>query len=336
MNYKPHGQKTVFDTLFEQKVRHNRTTILEEIGGYIDFEVFRPTLERVFEGSGYGPSRFDVVLMLRVLILQKWYDLSDPEAEAQISDRISFRSFLGMSLDDEIPDETTICRFRNNLKESGQYEWLFEVLNGELRKRRVLVKSGSLVDATFIKAPKGKRKDGSKTDPDADFGHKGHGYSVHVNMEKDSKIWEELEVTSARPHDSQHVEDVLIGDETAIWADSAYRSEEQETQLKEQGVQSHIMEKAHRNKPLTKEQEDSNREKSKVRARVEHGFAQVKTQDGFTRTRYYGLLENRCDAFLHAIAYNLRRGLYLLKKQVRQVLSEMKRMQEEELRAYCA
>lgn len=335
MRYKPHGQQTVFDELFREKVKHNRTTVLEEIGQYIDFEIFRETLERVFSMSGYGPNRFDVVLMFKVLILQKWYDLSDPEAEAQISDRISFRSFLGLSFNDAIPDETTLCRFRNQLKESEQYEWLFEVLNEELRKRHVLVKSGSMVDATFIKAPKGKRQDGTKTDPDADWGHKGHGYSMHVNMEKDSKLMEDIEVTSARPHDSQHFEDVLIGDETDVWADSAYRSEEQEAKLEEAEIKSHIHEKAYRNKPLTEEQEQSNKVKSKVRVRIEHGFAQVKTHDGFTQTRYYGLPENRCDAFLHGIAYNLRRGLFLLKQQVRQVLDNMKTVQDEQLRAYC-
>src|SRR5271163_2879845 len=108
--YKAYGQRTVFDELFEGKVRHNRTSILEEIGDYIDFEIFRPTLERVFVSGQYGPARFDSVVLLKVLILQKWYGLSDPEAEAQISDRISFRRFLGLSLNDDIPDETTICR----------------------------------------------------------------------------------------------------------------------------------------------------------------------------------------------------------------------------------
>jgi transposase, IS5 family len=242
--YKAYGQQTVFDKLFKEKVRHNRTTILEEIGDYIDFELFRPTLERVFVSHQYGPNRFDLVLLFKVLILQKWYDLSDPEAEAQISDRISFRAFLGLSLKDDIPDETTLCRFRNDLMKSGQYEWLFEVLNQELEKRHVKVRGGTMVDATFIEAPKGKRKDGSKTDPGADYGHKGHGYSMHNNVGQEDKLLHEIEVTSARPHDSQHFEDTLIGNETEIWADSAYRSEDQEKKLKEEQIESHILEKA--------------------------------------------------------------------------------------------
>lgn len=329
--YKEYGQRTVFDELFAKTVRHNRTTILEEIGDYIDFEIFRPTLERVFTSKQYGPPRFDVVLMFKVIVLQKWYDLSDPEAQAQISDRISFRSFLGLSLNDPIPDETTICIFRNELMESGQYEWLFEVLNRELEERHVKVKGGTMVDATFVEAPKGKRKDGTKTDPGADYGHKGHGYSMHNNVGKEDKLLHEIEVTSARPHDSQHFEDVLIGNETEIWADSAYRSEEQEKKLEKEEIKSHIHEKAYRNKPLTEEQKASNKEKSKVRGRVEHPHAELKEHQNYRRVRYYGLPKNRCDAFLHGIAYNLRRGLYLLKQQAKKVRDEIKNGLEQQL-----
>jgi IS5 family transposase len=299
--------------------------LLQEIGDYLDFEIFRANLERVFKSKQYGPCRFDVVLLFKVTMLQKWYDLSDPEAEAQISDRISFRRFLGLSLMDEIPDETTICRFRNTLMASEQYEWLFEVLNRELEARHVKVQSGSMVDATFIEAPKGKRKDGSKTDPGADYGHKGHGYSMHNNVGQEDKLIHEIsEVSSARPHDSQHFEDVLTGRETEIFADSAYRSEAQEKALAEQNIQSQILEKAKRNKPLTQEQKASNREKSKVRARVEHPHAELKMGQNFKRVRYCGMAANRCDIFLHGIAYNLRRAVFILKEQVRKVLETMK------------
>lgn len=334
--YKPYGQQTVFDKLFRDKVVRKKTSILQEIGDYLDFEIFRPLLEGVFIDSGMGPCRYDVVLMWKIVILQKWFGLSDPGAEEQISDRLSFREFLGLSLNDDIPDETSICLFRNRLKETESYEWLFEILNQELDKRRVRVKGGSMVDATFIEAPKGKRKDGSKTDPDADYGHKGHGYSMHNNVGKEDKLIHELEMTSARPHDSQHFEDVLVGDETEIWADSAYRSEDQEAKLEKEKIKSQILEKAYRNKPLTDEQKESNKAKSEVRARVEHPHAQLKEHQKFTRTRYYGLPANRCDAFLHAIAYNLRRAVYLLKEQAKQVLKEMKNSLNTQLQELCA
>jgi IS5 family transposase len=337
MRCKPHGQKTLFDEWVEQKIKHNRTNVLEEAGQYLDFEIFRPLLEGIFPDSGYGPRFFDPVLLFKIIILQKWFNLSDPEVEAQIYDRLSFRRFLCLSMEDDIPDETTICRFRNALKESGQYEWLFEVLNRELEERHVKVKSGTLVDATFIEAPNGKRKNGEKTDPDADYGHKGHGYSMHTNVGEKDKLIQDVEMSSARPHDSQHFDDVMIGNETEVWADSAYRSEEREKQLEEAGIESQINEKAQRNKPLTEEQKASNRKKSKTRARVEHSYAQMKVHDGFNRTRYYGMPANRCDAFLHAIAYNFRRGVFLLKQQVRQVVEKMKNdLALPELREDCA
>lgn len=331
LNCKPHGQKTVFDELFEQRIKHNRTQILDEISRYLDFEMFRPTLESAYPQNDRGPLRFDRVLLFKILILQKWFNLSDPEVEAQIYDRLSFRRFLCLSLEDSIPDETTICRFRNQLKDTGKYEWLFEILNQELEKRHVKVKSGTMVDATFVEASNGKRKGGEKTDPDADYGHKGHGYSVHANVGKKDKLIHEVEMSSARPHDSQHFEDVLIGNETEVWADSAYRSEEREKDLEEREIKSQINEKAQRNKPLTDEQKESNRIKSKTRARVEHSFAQMKFHDGFTRTRYYGLKANRADAFFHAMAYNLRRGVFLLKQQMRQALENMKEALNTEL-----
>ena len=325
MRTKPHGQKTIFDEWVGQRIKHNRTSILEECSQYIDFEIFRPTLEGLFVDSGFGPRFFDRVLLFKVILLEKWYNLSDPEVEAQIYDRLSFRRFLCLSLHDEIPDESTICRFRQALEASGSYEWLFEVLNRELEARHVKVKSGTLVDATFVEAPKGKRKNGEKTDPDADYGHKGHGYSIHTNVGEADKLIHEVEVTSARPHDSQHFEDVLTGQETEVWADSAYRSEEREKQLEEADIKSQINEKAKRNKPLSETQKATNREKSKVRARVEHCYAQIKVHHGFSRTRYYGMKANRCDAFCHAIAYNFRRGVFLLKQQVKNVLHEMKK-----------
>jgi transposase, IS5 family len=324
MRTKPHGQKTIFDEWIEQRIKHNRTSILEEAGQYLDFEIFRPILESIQPDSGYGPQFFDPVLMFKIMILQKWFNLSDPEAEAQIYDRLSFRRFLYLSLQDDIPDETTICRFRLALQSSESYEWLFEVLNQELEKRHVKVKSGTLVDATFIEAPNGKRKNGEKVDPDADYGHKGHGYSMHTNVGEKDKLIHDVEVSSARPHDSQHFDDVMIGDETEVWADSAYHSKAREKELEESEVKSQINEKAKRNKPLTEQQKASNKEKSKVRARVEHCYAQMKTHDGFNRTRYYGMKANRCDAFLHSIAYNFRRGVFLLKDQVRQVVEKMK------------
>jgi transposase, IS5 family len=123
----------------------------------------------------------------------------------------------------------------------------------------------------------------------------------------------QLEVTSARPHDSQHIGDVLTGEETALYADSAYGSAEYRETLQELDIEDHILEKAQKNKALTNEQRTSNRTKSRIRSRVEHIFGHWKVRHGFEQVRYNNLRANRLDAFFHAIAHNLRRGLFLSK-----------------------
>lgn len=312
--YKAQGQQTIWDERMREHSagKRRKTAFLFELKEWLDFEEFRPLLEREFKAHALGQSSYDPVFLFKVILLQKWYDLSDPDVEELLYDRVSFRDFLGLGLNDAVPDETTICLFRKRLKESGLYEKLFRRVNELLSERGLLVKTGAIVDATFVKAPKGKKQDGTPSDSGADYGHKGHGYSVHVNATLDTLITE-VEVTSARPHDSQHISDVLTGEETALYADSAYGAAEYRETLEELEIEDHILEKAQKNKPLTDEQNATNREKSRIRSRVEHIFGHWKVRHGFEQVRYDNLRANRLDAFFHAIAHNLRRGLFLSK-----------------------
>jgi transposase, IS5 family len=312
--YKGYGQQTIWDERMREhsKKECRKTAFLSELEEWLNFEQFRPLLETEFRAHALGQSSYDPLVLFKVMLLQKWYDLSDPDVEELLYDRMSFRDFLGLGLDDTVPDETTICLFRKRLKESGLYEKLFTQVNTLLSERGLLLKTGAIVDATFVKAPKGKKQDGTPSDSGADYGHKGHGYSVHVNATLDTLITQ-LEVTSARPHDSQHISDVLTGEETALYADSAYGSGEYRETLQELDIEDHILEKAQKNKELTKEQKASNRTKSRIRSRVEHVFGHWKLRHGFEQVRYNNLRANRLDAFFHAIAHNLRRGLFLSK-----------------------
>ena len=237
-------------------------------------EIFRNTLEKSFKDSPFGPARYDVILMFRIILLQQWYELSDPEAEHQISDRITFREFVGLSLMDKVPDETTIGNFRNHLMQTGIYEWLFEVLNDELDKRHVMVNQGSIIDSTFIKAPKGKRKNGEKTDPDAKWGKKGHGYSMHNNVNIGSKLIRDIESTSAEVHDSEP--DMMMGDEKSLFGDKAYFDDNKKREMRKNGIYCGILDKAKRNHPLSTKQKKLNKKKSRVRSAVEHPYAQIK------------------------------------------------------------
>lgn len=329
MRYKAFGQRTILDEWLLGKGKRPKAGFLEQVDTYVDWGIFRKPLERSFQESPFGPRRYDVLVLFKMVMLQQWYDLSDPEIEEQVSDRLSFRRFLGLTVTDEVADETTICKFRNHLLETGLYDWLFETLQTELTKRHLVVKRGALVDATFIAAP--------RKDPDAKYGHKGHGYSVHTHVDQGSEIIREYEVTSAEVHDSQPFEDLLFGDEKSAFADKAYFNDQTKRMMREEGIYCGILDKAKRNHPLSNRQKKRNRQKSSVRQAVEHPFAQMKEHQNYRRSRYRGLEKNRCHAALEIMAYNLKRMIYLLKQQAKAVVQEMKaRLDPLDTRTYCA
>jgi IS5 family transposase len=297
--------------LEHRKVSEKRKlpTYLSQVEEVIDFEAFRPLLEKEKE-SNYGAKAYDRVLLWKITCLQKWYGLSDEAIEAAIGDRVSFQLFLSILWDDPIPDATTLCHFRKALRTERLYEQLFKALNDMLEAQELKTVEGCMVDVTFVAAPKGKT--GHKTDPEAEYGYKGHGYSLTTNVDKTSKLIHKVNVSSARPHDSKQVDAVLTGKEKQLWADSAF-SESTEKRLQEKGIETHILKKGKRNHPLTPEEKAHNRFLSKTRARVEHPYATLKLKHLLTRTRYLGLENNRCDFFCHVIAYNLHRAAFLFK-----------------------
>jgi IS5 family transposase len=304
MGYKQFGQQTFWDVRQGQ-----RETKLDDLRTRIDFEIFRSLLEAAFPPHRLGQSKYPPLFLFKVMLLQKWHGLSDEGVEAAIADRLSFKRFLGMSSTDSIPDATTLVLFRKALREKDLLDELFSLLDKHLREQGLLVNGGQMVDVTFVAAPKAKDADKNWLDTDADFGHKGHGYSMATNVEKTSKLIAKVEMGSARPHDSQYLASVLTGEEQELWADSAFVH--LAPGLEARGISTHIHEKPYRNRPLTDEQKESNRIKSKTRARVEHPYAELKYRQGFRVVRYWGLVANRADALLHSIAYNLKRMCFL-------------------------
>ena len=330
MRYKAFGQRSVLDELLDASVKKKKpkNDFLTEVDHYIDWQIYRKPLERSFKQKTYGPNRYDVLLMFRMILLQQWYDLSDRELEEMVGDRLSFRRFLGLSVSDLVPDETTVCLFRKHLLETGLYDWLFEHMQTDLAKRHLLVKKGALLDATFISAP--------RKDPDAKDGHKGHGYSLHTHVDSKSELVRELEYTSAEVHDSQPADDLLFGDEESIFADKAYFNDQKKREMRSEGIYCGILDKAKRNHPLSRKQIKRNIRKSRVRSAVEHPFAQIKEHQNYRRVRYRGLERNRCHATLQVIAYNFKRMVFLLKRQARAVVLGMAKVLEQETRGYCA
>jgi IS5 family transposase len=260
-------------------------------------------------------------------MLQKWFNLSDPQAEEQLRDRISFRRFVGLSFDDATPDETTFVTFRQRLRDAGCASTLFDKVVAVLDAKGLILKTGTIVDATIIDAPMGhKVTDGPGPDGSGgperhtrdgcasytkNHGTLRHGYKANLATDTRGMITDWV-FDTASVHDSNHIDALTEAERQAIYADSAYRSKEREARHRERGVASMITHKRVRGQAcLSDEQRVHNRACSKVRAFVEHPRAWM-VKMGYTAARYRGLVRNALDFALMAVAYNLKRSFHLL------------------------
>ena len=314
---------------------------LERLSAHIDFEYFRKPLEAFLnkdtDRSKGGRPAYDYVLMFKILILQRYYNVSDDAIEYAILDRLSFMRFLGLSINDPVPDAKTIWLFRDRLTTGKLIEQLFNHLDELLDKDGIIVHKGKLVDASIVevpiqrnsreenkelkegKVPQGWEKDKLKQkDTDAKWvkhnGKSYFGYKNHVKADSKSKLITAYKVTAANIHDSEVIEELLSKQEDAyqpLYADSAYRSEVIEQTCIEKQIISRIHEKGYRNQPLTKGQQKSNRKKSKWRARVEHIFGFITNTMNGMYLHYRSLLRNTAAIGLINLTYNLFRLVQL-------------------------
>ena len=307
----------------------------------VKWEQFRPILEgalsRQAKGKGGRPP-FDYVLMFQILILQRYYNLSDDQAEFQILDRMSFMRFLGLKISDKVPDSKTIWHFREVLTKSGVVEKLFEKFVESLESAGLIMHEGSIVDASFVEVPRQRNsprenkqiKEGgtpedwkddkpklAQKDVDARWTKKNnetfYGYKGHIKADAKSKIITKYEVTSAAVHDSQVLEKMVdTSDEgEPLYGDSAYAG--QDEILKQKKIKSKIHEKGYRNKPLSEKQKAANREKSKVRSRVEHIFGFIENSMGGSFIRSIGKHRAKTIIGLMNLTYNMFRALQITK-----------------------
>lgn len=291
---------------FDQDLRLSKLSYLGDplvkLNEHVDFEKFRKVLEEKLSkeatGKGGRPP-YDYVLLFKILILQRYYNLSDDQIEYQINDRMSFMRFLDLTIADDIPDSKTIWNFRDRLIDLELVEICFDIFLEELKSLNLIINEGKIVDASFVEVPKQRNnksendqiKNGeipesftenpnkqAQKDTDARWTTKNNttffGYKNHVKTDSKSKIIEKFVVTEASVHDSQAL-DPLLDEEDAgqeLHADSAYTGELQEETIERNGMKNQVCEKGYRNRALTDAQKQSNREKSKIRARVEHIF----------------------------------------------------------------
>jgi len=316
---------------------------LEQLTRYIDFDQFRTQLEEVFERAekpATGRRPYDTVLMFKILILQRLYNLSDEQTEFQITDRLSFTRFLGLKLGSKIPDFSTVWRFREALSKAGAVKGLFDRFTRHLEERGVIGKNGAIVDASFVEVPRQRNsrdenkqiKEGtvppdwkdhpdklSHKDVEARWTKKNHetfyGYKDHIRTDAATVLITDYVVTDAAVHDSQ-VLTQLIGKEDKgkkLWADSAYKSEQTDRLLEAWKVDNQIHEKAARNRPLTKEQKAHNRQKSKIRCLVEHVFGHIETSMRGPELAYIGLKRISSGVGLANLTYNMCRFTQLIR-----------------------
>ena len=257
------------------------------------------------------------------MLLQQWYAASDPAIEEALRDRISFRRFAGLGWGDGAPDHSTISRFRKQLTRRGLAAPLFAAVGRQLEARGLLVKQGTLIDATIIEAQArrppfaagpGAR---SSTDRDAAWARKGgsahFGYKAHIGMDAGSGLIRQALLTPANVNDTEPADRLLAGDEAAVYADKAYDTKARRARLKSRGVKDRIMHRPNKHHPeLPRWRRRRNVLISRVRAPVEQVFGTLKRSYGYRRVRYMGLEPNATELWLKCAAYNLRRAERLL------------------------
>jgi IS5 family transposase len=264
-------------------------------------------------------------MMFKILLLQAWYNLSDPAMEAQLARDLLFKRFISLSINDKVPDHSTIWRFREQVSKKGLLPKLFKILNDQLSVRGIMIQVGALniIDATVIEAhqsrPNSNKKGESTKDAEAGYNVKKnakgnqcttYGYKGHVNVDEDGFI-KALAYSAGNQHDSKFMEELITGHKGKVYADSAYKSKKHDRLL---GSRSCIHERAYRNKPLTHQQKQRNKARSWIRSGVERVFGQLKLHQGLGKARYLGLARNQVRFFLIAMSHNLKKGLSIYKE----------------------
>jgi len=290
----------LFDYEYQLESINQHQPPLQKLDKVIDWELFRAPIEEAFRIEPKGPGGrppFDRLMMFKIMVLQRYYNLSDEQTEFQIKDRLSFMQFLGLQIGDKVPDEKTLWAFKEQLKEKELSRQLFDHFAQVLSGNGIVAKEGSIVDASFVNVPRQRNsreenariKKGEipesfeanadkKAQKDCDArwtlknSERHYGYKNHVNADMKTKLITKFTTSSANVHDSQKFEELIDEEDNTVYADSAYASKTIKAHLDHCGSKNHIHEKGCRNKPLELQQQLTNKMKSKIRARVEHIF----------------------------------------------------------------
>lgn len=308
-------QQTLADGGFEKFRKKTRKELfLDDMEQIIPWQELCKAIEPYYpkpEGAGRRP--IGIERMLRIHFLQHWFDLSDPGAEEALYDSRAMRTFVGIDLGREpVPDETTILNFRHLMERYNLGDELFRLVNVYLEENGMKVARGTIVDATIINAPSSTKNKDKQRDPEMHQTRKGKqwyfGMKAHIGVDSKTTMIHSVVATAANVHDSRVLEDLLHGEETRVWGDSAYAGQQQVLHEQAPNAKDFTNKKGFRNRPLSEVDAGKNRTKSKVRAKVEHPFLVLKRIFGFNKVRYRGLDKNACRLFVACGLVNLYRA----------------------------
>jgi IS5 family transposase len=276
-------------------------------------DLIEPYYPRTSSKGGRPP--YPLETMLRIHLLQQWYDLSDPAMEDALIEVATMRRFAGIALITErIPDETTILAFRHLLEQNDLGEQIFEAVKAHLKANGMAMKQGTIIDATIIAAPSSTKNEKRERDPEMHQTCKGKqwhfGMKVHIGVDSESGLIHAVETTAANVHDLTPAAELLHGEETVVYTDAGYQGIEKRPEMQGRGIGFRVAMRPGKRRVLPDTPEGRvddlvETAKAHIRAKVEHPFRVIKRQFGFQKTRLRGMLKNRCKVNVLAALSNL-------------------------------
>jgi IS5 family transposase len=310
-----------------------KSEVLERLATLIDWERLRGCLEQAYKFGGAGREPVDPVMLFKLLLLERFYQLSDRDAVWMARDSLSFRQFLGLGAGDNVPDDTTVVVFRRRIREAGLLDDLFAEVTVQLEQQGIGVRKGhiKLVDATLVdaavrpprkpRAADGEGGDGPERqpkaplDPDADFtvknGKPHYGFKLHLGQDRETGLITNHVLTAASVHDSQMFADLVDGTEGEVLADKGYDSRAARELVRSRGARASIMRRARPGRELTPWQRGRNRSIARMRGFIEGANACLKRWRGCARAVYRGMDRVMMQMTMGVMAFNLTRAVAL-------------------------
>jgi transposase, IS5 family len=306
--------------------RHGKTTkraaFLARMEKLVPWAEFCVLIEPYYPKVGNGRPPIGLERMLRMYFVANWFNLADEACEDALYDITALREFCWIDLGREpVPDATTLLGFRHLLEEHKLGAAMFAMVGELLLSNGLKLSGGTIVDATIIAAPSSTKNADNARDPEMHQTKKGNqwhfGMKVHIGVDSKSGLTHSVSITSANVHDSQELPNLLHGNETRLYGDSAYIGQKEVLKQVAPNARDFTNKRASRNRPLTDADKETNRRKSQVRAKVEHPFRPLKSIYGFAKVRYRGLVKNANRAFALLALINLDKWGLPLTGQVR-------------------